>query len=133
MARVLGILLASPIVVALTAWAGLAIWFDGPRSRPVAGALIAAFVLGTLAAGVLVRPAWRSFGVFAALWLVVFVWWRSLAPSNDRDWQPDVARPATAELHGDLLTIHNVRDFDYRSETDFTERWETRTYDLSKL
>ena len=31
------------------------------------------------------------------------------------------------------ITIHNVRNFAYRTETDFTPRWETRTYDLSKL
>src|SRR5690606_35922522 len=33
----------------------------------------------------------------------------------------------------DLITIHNVRNFDYRTESDFTPRWETRTYDLRKL
>jgi hypothetical protein len=56
----------------------------------------------------------------------------TIRPSNDRAWQPDVSAPY-AQLHGDELTIHNVRNFDYRSETDFTERWETRTYDLTKL
>ena len=35
--------------------------------------------------------------------------------------------------NGDLITIHGVRNFDYRSETDFTPRWEDRTYDLRQL
>jgi hypothetical protein len=33
----------------------------------------------------------------------------------------------------DAVTIHNVRNFDYRTETDFAPRYETRTYDLQKL
>jgi len=33
----------------------------------------------------------------------------------------------------DRLTIHNVRNFNYRTETDFDSHWETRSYDLSKL
>jgi len=36
-------------------------------------------------------------------------------------------------VNGDLVTIHGVRNFDYRSESDFTPRWEDRTYDLRKL
>src|SRR4029077_5151779 len=36
-------------------------------------------------------------------------------------------------INGDLITIHNVRNFDYRTETDFTPHWETRSYNLSKL
>ena len=31
------------------------------------------------------------------------------------------------------ITIHNLRNFEYRSETDFDVRWEKRTYDFSKL
>jgi len=60
-------------------------------------------------------------------------WWRGLRPSNDRDWRPDVARLATAEVRGDLVTVRNVRNFRYRSVDDFDERWEERSYDLARL
>jgi hypothetical protein len=60
--------------------------------------------------------------------------WRfSLRPSNVRDWQPDVARVATAEIQGESVTVKNVRNFRYRSATDFDERWEERRLDLTKL
>jgi hypothetical protein len=60
--------------------------------------------------------------------------WRfSLRPSNARDWQPDVARVATAEIRGERVTVRNVRNFRYRSETDFDERWEERRLDLTQL
>ena len=65
--------------------------------------------------------------------VAVLLWWSTLSPSNEREWMGDVSRVARAEIDGDRLTIHNVRNFDYTSETDYVERWETRTYDLSKL
>ncbi|HBE88578.1 MAG TPA: hypothetical protein DDW67_05485 [Elusimicrobia bacterium] len=60
-------------------------------------------------------------------------WWLTLKPSNDRDWQPDAARTAWAEVDGNAVTVHNVRNFDYRAETDYDQRWETRSYDLSRI
>jgi len=64
----------------------------------------------------------------------VFVgWWRSLKPSNDRDWRADVALLATAVVAGDRVTVRNVRNFSYRTVDDFDERWEERTYDLTRL
>jgi hypothetical protein len=65
--------------------------------------------------------------------VLVIAWWLAIEPSNDRDWLPEVAHPATASIEGNLVTIRNVRNFDYRSEADFDERWEERTYDLSRL
>ena len=60
-------------------------------------------------------------------------WWLSRKPSNDRDWRPDVARVATAQVQGERLTVRNVRNFRYRSVDDYDERWETRTFDLDRL
>ena len=36
-------------------------------------------------------------------------------------------------IDGERLTIHNIRNFDYRSETDFTPRWYDATFDLAQL
>lgn len=128
----LGILL-SPIILGAIAWGVAALWIDGPASRPVAGALAVAFAMASLCIFLVARPMRRALGAFAVLFALLLAWWLSLQPSNDRAWEPSVARAPTATLDGDLLTITNLRNFDYRSETDFDEVWETRTYDLSKL
>jgi hypothetical protein len=65
--------------------------------------------------------------------IAVMAWWLSLPPTNVRAWQPDVARLPWADRHGDLITLHNVRNFDYRTETDYIQRLETETVDLSQL
>ncbi|MEE9608380.1 MAG: DUF4105 domain-containing protein [Myxococcota bacterium] len=126
-------MLLAPALLALALWACAALWIDGPTSRPLAGLLVAGFSLGAGAALVRVRPLGRGLAAFGVLWLAVLGWWLWLEPSNDRDWEPSVARLPTAAFDGDLVTISNLRNFDYQTEQDFTERWEERTYDLSKL
>lgn len=54
-------------------------------------------------------------------------------PSNYRDWSPDTARLATADISGNSIQIHNVRNAKYRSTTDYDVHWEERSYELSKL
>ena len=117
----------------VAAWAVAALWVDGPVG-PVRGPW-AAFVFAAGAAAVLamLRPFGRALAVLALLVAAALAWWLSIAPSNERDWMPDVARPPRAVFDGDRVTLQNVRHFGYRSETDFTERWEERTYDLSKV
>jgi hypothetical protein len=68
-----------------------------------------------------------------AIFTVLVILFLRIPASNDRDWQPDVSVTPHATVNGDLVTIHGVRNFDYRSESDFTPRWEDRTYDLRKL
>jgi hypothetical protein len=131
--KLFGRLILWIVLLAATAWGSAALWFDSPASRPLAGALAAGFALAALALLILVRPKRRAYAAFVALFAVLLGWWLSLSPSNDRDWQRDVAQLPTAEIQGETLTIRNVRNFDYRSETDYTEHWETRRYDLSKL
>jgi hypothetical protein len=81
----------------------------------------------------LVRPFLR--GLLAASLPVVLValWWGSIEASNSRDWGPDVARTAQAAFQDSSVTIQNVRNFKYRSETDYDQRWETRTYNLDRV
>lgn len=54
-------------------------------------------------------------------------------PSVSRDWHPQQRTLPEARVRGDLVEIRNVRDFTYRSESDFDERFATRTYDLRTL
>jgi hypothetical protein len=114
-------------------WAAAALWIDGPQNRLFAGALVGGLVLIAVTAALRVRPWRRAVLAVLAPFAVVLAWWLTLAPSNDRDWQADVARLPTATLEDSRLTVRNVRGFVYRSATDFTERWETRTYDLDDL
>ena len=68
-------------------------------------------------------------GVVTILLLVVIVlFWAlirhlRLRPSNDRSWVNDNERMASAEFDDDEVTIRNVRDFEWRSNRDFDERW----------
>ena len=122
-----------PGLFLLTLWAVGCLWFDGPESRLWAGALSMTFVVAVIALIVVARPVWRLWVGFLVMFVLVQGWWLSIEPSNDREWLADVARVPAVTFDGDLVTIRNVRNFQYRSETDFDEIWETRTYDLSQL
>lgn len=70
-------------------------------------------------------------GAVLATGAVVFA--VAVRPSNDRDWSPDQAQLSTAHFRGDSVDVQNVRNTHYRSTTDYDVRWETRSYDLSRL
>ncbi|HXX48652.1 MAG TPA: DUF4105 domain-containing protein [Myxococcota bacterium] len=134
MRRLAQVLLSIP-VFGYCLWALAAIWIDGPSSRPLAGVLCAGLVALFLWALVRVRPYRRALLGLVFLSAAVMVWWFTIPPRNDRDWQPDVAQPARAQFDhdGHHVTVSNIRNFTYRSETDFDPHWDTRTFDLDKL
>lgn len=122
----LGRLAIYVLLSGLLIWGAAALWFDGRAglfAYVPALALIFWFGRGW---------SFRVGALFATI-VVVLIWWLRIPATNEADWQPDVARVATAQVEGDRLTIQNVRNFDHRSDSDFTVRWEDRTYDLSKL
>jgi hypothetical protein len=113
-----------------TAWAVGALYFDFPK----AGAFVAIlFVLALLAIVLFVHKKLLNLGIVFGAFAVVVSWWLTLKPSNDRPWQPDVDETAWTEINGDEITIHNVRNCDYRTATDFTPHWETRKVRLSQI
>lgn len=125
--------LAWPLVVMGVAWAGLALWIDGPSSPVLAAILALTFVAGGLTVLILFRPFSRAVLLVASGLVLVIAWWSQIAPRNDRNWTPDVARLPRATIVGNRVTIENVRNFEYQSETDYKEQWETRIYDLDRV
>lgn len=119
-------------IVTFTVWAGLACWF-GPFGSGLGAAVIVGS--GLLAAGSAVHPRGHRgpIALFAVVAVAFLVFWSRVEPSNDRTWQPDVARLASATIDGDRITIHNIRDFEYRSEFDYTPRYYDKTFDLREL
>ena len=120
---------------ALLGWMALAITFDfsllGPqRLRAGLGVLV---LVGGLVALWFVRPRRRALAGILGAFFVVLVAWLAIPPSNERTWQPDVATLAFADIQGDRVVVHNVRNAEYRTETDYTVRLEDRVLDLSEL
>jgi hypothetical protein len=128
-------LVSALIIVPAGLWAALALWFRLPAPqgfRALAAALFVVVGLATIVA-LFSRRGLSALIVFALAFGGLLVWWGGIKPPAEGDWAPDVARQTTGVLNGDILTLSEVRDFDWRSDSDFTERWSKRTYDLAKL
>jgi hypothetical protein len=77
--------------------------------------------------------AWLGYGLFIGIVAVWTLWWTSIRPSKTANWVDENKHQATAELSGNTLTVHHVRNFEWHSKRDAAPRWETRRYDLTKL
>jgi hypothetical protein len=130
-----GTALAAIVVVLPAVWGGLALWFRisaGKAGRALGVTLWGGFSLAALIA--VWQGSWgEGLAAFGAGLAAVLIWWVRMRPTGDGDWADDVAQMTTGTVEGNLVTLHNVRNFDWRSSTDFTPRWETRTYQLDRL
>jgi hypothetical protein len=133
----LRILVSALIIAPISAWSALALWFRLPAPEPLraaAAVLFACLGLATIVALFMRRGrSLVALVVFAVFFAGLLVWWSTIKPPLDGDWAPDVARQTTGAMEGDSLTLSDVRDFDWRTDHAFTEKWSKRTYDLSKL
>ena len=82
---------------------------------------------------ILIAPRRRILLLCFLVFLIPLASFFLMQPSNNRNWQADAAAIPFAEIEGDRIVLHNVRNCDYVTETDFAPRFETRIYDLSKL
>jgi hypothetical protein len=134
--RVVALIVAGLVLAGATAWGALALYYLAPGSSGVRTGLAGSFAaLGLLALGALAVGRlrwWAALGFVVAFGLVLVVW-GSTTPSNDRDWAPEVAVLPYATIDGERVTVHNIRNFDYRTETDFTPAYYDRTFDLQRL
>jgi hypothetical protein len=132
--KALGVACLGLAVAGATMWAALALYFSDLPGEPLRLGLAAAFALGTLAAFLFLRNRRRTLLGFGVVLAVMLLWWTSIEPSNERDWQTDVAVLPYATRDGDTITLHNVRNFDYRtSDQDVAPRYDERAFDLREL
>ncbi len=118
-------------LLAMAGWATVAIFYS---NLPV---LIRPWVAGIFALGSLFvligrYTRWTRL-IFLVFFTLILTWWLLIPPSNNRNWQPDLAILAWADIEGNQVTIHNIRNNDYLTETDFTVRHYDKTFDLSQL
>jgi Domain of unknown function (DUF4105) len=120
-----------------TLWAALALWYRLPAPPWLRGTAAALFVLAGLATtttvGLFGRWWVSATCAFLVVLAIVIGWWMTILPAADADWAPDVAQQVTGRIDGNQLTLTDVRAFDWRSDSDFTPHWQSRSYDLSKL
>ena len=120
------------VLLLVTLWTVAALHYDVgvPWLREP---LAVIYALAVLAVWIFVKRRWLATVVTLGGFALVLGWWLTLQPSNNRDWQPGKAKLPYADIDGNRVTIHNIRNCDYRTETDFDVRYYDRTFDLDKL
>lgn len=133
--RLISLLLGTVLIGLPGSWAALALWYQGPAGQILKSLLVVlwtALVIGVLIALWQGRPG-AAVGVFIPAFLGLIFWWHRIAPSNDLTWADDVSRISSGTIAGNLVTLRNVRNFEWRTDRDYIQRWETRIYDLTML
>ena len=136
LATAAGLALILLLMLGAAAWGVLALHYWDHANPTLRRMLVAVWMIAALAllAGFLLRRwRWRSLAAFAALFVMLVACWSTIEPSNDRLWEPENAVLTWATIDGDRITLHNVRNFDYRSDTDFVPAYYDRTFDLRQL
>lgn len=118
------------LLFGLGAWSALVALLS--PALPFDWRLPCSIVMALIMLAALCKPRIFIIPTLIGISLTIYLW-SQLTPSTDKDWKPEVARLPWAERNGDEITIHNVRDFKYRSDTDFDPNYVTKKVRLSEL
>lgn len=127
--------LATLLIAITAAWGALALKYQAPGGRASKVLSVTLWTIFSLAAVVVIWRGRFTLGLlsYAAAFGGLLLWWHRLPPSNDRLWADDVAQMTNGTVDGSRITLHNVRNFTWHTTTAYTQRWETRHYDLERL
>ncbi|HKQ50315.1 MAG TPA: DUF4105 domain-containing protein [Phycisphaerae bacterium] len=132
-ARGLLFALGGLVLLGMTGWMALAVCYADLHTAPPRKFLALIVAIAALSVAAFVRPRRRGLVIFAAMFAGVLAWYFSIRPNSSLEWLPDVARMPHATIEGDLVHLHDIRNFDYRSENDFTPGYYDRTLDLKQI
>ena len=71
--------------------------------------------------------------IFLLFILILTIFHIVTVPSNTRNWNEDQTLLPYADISGNEITIHNIRNFNYATTTVYTKAYYDKTYDLESL
>lgn len=99
-----------------------------------------AAALAALAAAGFAALAFLAGARVVALWLVTAlgivianIWWAFVPATNDKPWAPELAFGGAAEVSGNEVTLHHVRNFAWQTPDTATPSWETRVVNADQI
>jgi Domain of unknown function (DUF4105) len=116
-------------------WGAFALWYQAPGGQALKSLSVLLWAGFNVTLLIALWQGRTVLGVlaYAIAFGALLVWWQRIQPSNNRIWADDVAQMTTGTIDGNRVTLHNVRNFEWRGNTDYTQRWETRHYELDRL
>jgi hypothetical protein len=131
--RYLALGLLGLVIIVTGLWCSMALYYSNLPWGWARTVLAIGFGLWTLAAFGAVGRSKRAVIFFCLGIVATIAWWKLIPASYEGEFPPDTAVLAVAEFDGDLVTIRNIRNFEYRSPTDFDVRRYDKTWDLRQL
>ena len=127
----------SIFVVLSSVWVCLAIWVQQ----------LGGWLISRICIGIWIAFALSILGVYFThffsrrkdilIYIMTFslslFWYFNIPAHQNLDWSPDGSRILNYERHGDVITLHNIRNFNWKTETEFDEQWDTRTFNLNEI
>ncbi len=136
MQRIMLLSIITLTVFLSSVWALFALWYQAPGGMP--GRLLCCGLWLLAAAGCSYwlwagESGWQALLAYLLLFILLLLWWSAIKPSHDRDWADDLAQITTGQMERNHVRLDNVRNFEWRSTSDYDIRWESREYDLKRL
>ncbi|MCH7315098.1 DUF4105 domain-containing protein [Acinetobacter sp. ANC 3882] len=125
-------------VILSSVWLCLALWIQQPlgpffsRIAIILWSLFALSLIGVYVSGHLFSRR-TDIIIYCLAFACSMIWYFSLDARQDRDWNPEVAEQLHYEKQGDMVQLHNVRNFDWHADGSYDIRWEDRSIDLNKI
>ncbi len=121
------------ILLCLTLYLAAAVYFCFDASSRVREVLSCLVFAGILLPLLFCQKRKQRYGLPAIVLGFTVGWYLSITPKMDANWSKDVAVLPHVGIHGDKLVVQNIRNFHYRSDTNFDTKYYDKTYDLEKL
>jgi len=131
-----GIFLLGVLLFLLSVWGVFALYYQDLQNEIMKIILISSFSLIsliTLFSLFSYRWRWRAVALYGVVFTSLLSWYMSITPTNDGEWQEDVAVLSYATRNNNLITVYNIRNFTYSSETEYKASYYDKTFDLEKL